>query len=173
MNTYSGGTVISNGTVQLGSATALGTAANSSLVFSAASTGMLQLYGNNVTVSDLNTNASAGLPIIENGSPSAGISTLSVNTVNADTYAGLLQDGGVGQLALFKTGPGSLTLAGSTSFSGGVAVNSGTLSLLAPNGFSGGVNIGAGVLLLGNSAALKARRVWRMPSSSRQAARAA
>ena len=96
---------------------------------------MLQLYGNSVTVSDLNTNASAGTPIIENGSISAGIATLSVNTANADTYAGILQDGGAGQLALLKTGSGSLTLSGS-------------------NNFTGGVTIGAGMLQLGNSAAL-------------------
>ncbi len=123
-NTFSGGTLINAGIVSAGSSTAL---AGGPLLFGAGSTGKLQLSGNNITVSDLNTNAIVGSPIVENGAP--GVNTLTVKTTNTDTFAGVLQDGASGTLSLTKSGNGSLTLSGLNTYTGGTTLTAGTLNL--------------------------------------------
>jgi fibronectin-binding autotransporter adhesin len=107
-NTFTGGVTINSGTVQAGSITALGPAANAALTFGAGSTGKFQLNGNNTTIVDLTTNATVGTPVIENNN--ATVATLTVNTANSDTYGGVLQNGATGTLALAKSGSGTLTL---------------------------------------------------------------
>src|SRR4029077_12516344 len=97
VNTYTGGTTINAGKLQLGNANtssggALGKTTSASVTFGAGSTGQLQLNGNATTIIGLNTNATVGTPIIENGSSTVA-AVLTVNTANTDTYAGLLQDG--------------------------------------------------------------------------------
>ncbi len=125
-NLFTGGVTINAGILAAGSATVLGPAANATLTFGANSTGKFQLNGNNATVIDLNTNVLVGSPIIENGS---GAKTLTVNTVNTDTFAGVLQDGASGALALAKGGTGSLTLSGLNSYTGGTTLSAGTLNI--------------------------------------------
>src|SRR4029077_8761897 len=97
------------------------------LAFGAGSTGKFQLNGFDTTVVDLNTNATVGTPIIENGA--AGTATLTDNTTGTDTYAGVLQDGAAGILALIKSGAGSLTLSGANTYSGGTTLSAGTLNI--------------------------------------------
>jgi autotransporter-associated beta strand protein len=128
-NTYTGGVTINAGTLRAGSTTALGPAANASLTFGASSTGRFQLNGNNTTVIDLNTNATVGSPIIESSSGTAGIDTLTVNTANTDSFAGVLQNGSARLLALSKSGAGTLTLSGANNYTGGTTVTVGTLTL--------------------------------------------
>jgi fibronectin-binding autotransporter adhesin len=128
-NLFTGGVTINAGTVIAGSTTALGPTANATLTFGSGSTGKLQLNGNSITIVDLNTNATVGTPVIESGSGTAGTDTLTVNTANTDTYAGVLQDGSTRLLALTKSGNGTLTLTGTNTYSGGTALSSGTLQL--------------------------------------------
>jgi autotransporter-associated beta strand protein len=132
VNTYTGGTTINAGTLQLGNANsspggALGTTTGASVTFGAGSTGKLQLNGNATTIIDLNTNATVGTPIIENGSSTA-TAILTVNTANTDTYAGLLQDGSTKSLGLTKSGSGTLILTGLTNSQTGITnINGGIL----------------------------------------------
>ncbi len=128
-NTYTGTTTINAGTLTAGTATALGPAANATLIFGASSTGKFQLNGNNTTVIDLNTNATVGSPIIESGSASAGTDTLTVNTANPDTFAGVFQNGSTRLFALTKSGVGTLTLSGANTYTGTTTINAGTLAL--------------------------------------------
>ena len=112
-NSYTGATTLNAGILQAGSTTALGAAANASLVFGASSTGTLQLNAFSNTIISLNTNATPGTPVIENGT--AGTATLTVNNTTDSTFAGVLQNGAAGTLALIKNGTGLLTLSGATA----------------------------------------------------------
>jgi fibronectin-binding autotransporter adhesin len=145
-NTYTGGTTINAGTLQAGSTTALGPAANATLTFGSGSTGKFQLFGFNTTVIDLNTNATAGTPIIESGSGTAGTDTLTVNNSNNDVYAGVLQNGSTRLLGLTKSGTGTLTFTGANTYTAVTRVNAGELDLNT----AAGMNAIAGDLIIGD-----------------------
>ena len=85
-NGFSGGLIINAGTVQLGNAGALNSGTPNAVTFGAASTGRLQLNGNSVTISGLNTNVAVGTPIVEN--LAGGAATLTVSTSGSDNYGG-------------------------------------------------------------------------------------
>ena len=141
---YSGGTTIAAGTLQLGNSAALGTAANSALVFAANSTGVLALNGNSITLTDLSTNAAVGTPVIQSGSSTAGTDILTVTTANSDTFGGVLQDGGQGRLlGLTMSGSGTLTLTGNNTYSGPTVIGQGTLAVAGSSSSSGGLAFGA------------------------------
>ncbi|NDC75124.1 PEP-CTERM sorting domain-containing protein [bacterium] len=147
-NNYAGGWSIDSGTLRTGNSSALGTAAG--VTFGSGSTGKLQLNGGNLTVSALSTNATVGSPIIENGG--SGNISLTVNTTATSTYAGTIQNGGAGTLALTKSGIGTLSLAGSNTFSGGTTISGGTLKANNASGSatgSGSVSINTGGTLGG------------------------
>jgi fibronectin-binding autotransporter adhesin len=127
-NLFTGGVTINAGILRAGSTTALGPAGSATLTFGSASTGTFQLNGKNTTVIDLNTNATVGTPVIENANAAA--STLTVNTANSDTYAGVIRDGtGGGALSLTKSGGGTLALTGVNTYTGTTTVSSGTLQV--------------------------------------------
>ena len=115
-NTYSGGTYFSGGTLQLGSNSALGTGALT------ANAGIVDLAGNSPAFGSLGgatgtiTN-SVATPV-----------TLNVNQLAATTFAGTLQDGS-GTTALVMTGTGTLSMAGSNTYSGGTTLSGGKLNL--------------------------------------------
>ncbi len=145
---YAGTWSINSGTLELGNALALGPATSAAVAFGAGSTGTLSLNGNNVTVVGLTTNPTVGTPIVQNGGTAGGVNTLTVNNPSANTFAGVLQDGPAGQLALIKSGAGSFTLSGSNSYSGGTTINSGSLLVTNTTGSATGsgavaVNVGA------------------------------
>lgn len=144
---YVGSWSLNSGTTRLGSATALGTG---SVAFGASSTGKLQLYGQSVTVAGLNSNATVGTPVIENGT--AGSSTLTVNTTGSSSYAGVVQDGAAGTIAITKSGTGTLALNGANTYSGGTTISAGTLKANNTTGSatgSGSVAINTGGTLGG------------------------
>lgn len=144
---YLGSWSLNAGTVQLGSATALG---SGSIAFGSGSTATLQLKGQNVTTAGLNSHATVGTPVIENGT--AGSSTLTVNTTgtSTSTYAGTVQDGAAGTLAITKSGTGTLALNGANTYSGGTSITGGTLR--ANN--SSGSATGSGTVSVANSGTL-------------------
>jgi autotransporter-associated beta strand protein len=138
-NSFTGGFAINGGTVRAGSGTALGAATNA-LVFSASSSGKLQVGGQSVTVSSLSGDSTT---TIENANATNG--TLTDNATGTDTFAGSIQDGtGGGTLALVKSG-GTLTLTGVNSYSGGTTINNGTLSIGASSA------LGTGSVAMNNS----------------------
>ncbi len=154
-NTYSGGNTLNSGTVQLGSATALGAATNA-LTFGAGSTSDLQLNGNSITVSGLSTNATVGTPIIENAG-AANATLTDITAPGTATFGGVLQNGtGGGTLALNETGTGTLVLTGANTYSGGTTINSagGGLTLGTGGtlgGATGNTTVTAGTLDLGGN----------------------
>lgn len=145
-NTYSGGTTISAGTVQLSGSGTLGSTTGTLTV----NGGTLNLDGTSQTVGALN---GSGGSVRNTNSSSA--STLTVGNGNATgSYAGSidLQTGTV--LNLTKTGNGTQTLTGNNSFNGATTVNGGTLALantggLALSGTSGLTVNSGGTLLMG------------------------
>ena len=118
-NTYNGGTTVSNGTLQLGSANALGAATGNLTV----NGGTLDLNGNSVTVGSLSGSAGAVITTASNASV-----TMVVGGSNSCTYAGIVQNGS-GTVSLSQAGTGNLTLAGANTYTGDTTLNSGTLTL--------------------------------------------
>src|SRR5207248_3391440 len=72
----------------------------------------------------------------------AGTSILTLNIAGSDTFAGILGGTGTNEnnLALTKTGAGTLTLSGTNTYSGDTTISAGTLRL----GASGVIADGAG-----------------------------
>jgi autotransporter-associated beta strand protein len=125
-NTFTGGVTINGGSLRLDHPGALNSATPNAVTFGAASTGVLTLNGNSITIPSLNTNALPGTPVVQNANSSAA--TLTVNNSAANTFAGMLQDGaGGGALSLLKTGVGELILSGANAYTGGTTVGAGTL----------------------------------------------
>ena len=112
-NTYTGDTIISAGTLQLGAAAVI---ANASAV---TVNGTFDLNDYNETISDLSGSGTVDL----------GSATLTTIQYNSTTYSG----GITGTGSLKKYGGGVLTLSGSTDFTGGITIQVGTLQLGANN----------------------------------------
>ena len=150
-NNYTGGTTVDAGILQAGSTTAFGSATGASLTFGPGSTGQIQLFGNSMTVIGLNSNSTAiGTPTLESGSTTAGTDILTVNNAVANTFAGVLMNGSTRLLALTKSGAGSLTLGGASTYTGGTTVTAG--SLLANN--ATGSATGTGPIIVNSTGTL-------------------
>jgi autotransporter-associated beta strand protein len=144
-NTFTGGVTINGGILQLNNAGALNSGTANAVTFGAASTGKLQLNGISPTIASLNTNATVGTPVIEDGNAVASILTL--NSGGANVFEGVLQNGTTGTLALTKSGAGSLTLDGNNTYSGLTTLSAGTLNINSATALGTGTfTIGAGVI---------------------------
>ena len=138
-NTYSGGTTVNTGTLQLGNAHALGAATGGLTV----NGGTLDLNGHSASVGAL---SGAGGSIT---TAVSGTSTLTATVASGtSTYAGDIADG-AGSVALTKEGAGKLILGGSLSLAAlnannGVAelTQSGSIGALTVSG-SGAVTLTA------------------------------
>ena len=108
-NAYAGGTTITAGTLQMGSATALGWTSGSLFVNGAAA---LDLNGHSVTVGSL-----AGGGTIDNRA--GGFCTLSVGANDATgAFSGVIQNTTGTVAVLTKVGAGNLDLVGTSTYSG-------------------------------------------------------
>jgi fibronectin-binding autotransporter adhesin len=133
VNTYTGGTNILAGTLQVGSSTALGL---NNLTLS--SGGVLDLAGNSVTVKALN-----GSGMI--GSSQVG-ALLTVN--NGGMYAGSIQDS-LGTPAALTLAGGTLTLQGANAYSGPTNVKGGALLVNGSLSPSSTIAVAGGAVLGG------------------------
>jgi autotransporter-associated beta strand protein len=119
-NTYDGGTTVQAGMLQLGNATALG-ATSGPLTVNA---GLLNL--NDQTVSAGNLTGSGGT--IANNGTAARTLTIGTGNGSGGVYQGVIANNtnsGTGNVALTKTGSGTITLANSNTYSGATLITGG------------------------------------------------
>ncbi len=118
-NSYTGGTTVLAGTLRAGSAQAFGATASTVTV----NGGWLDLNGFAHTLGSLNGGSAGGVR--------GGTGALSVLSIgggnNSSSFGGALE----GNLALVKTGSGTLTLSGAVAPNGLITVEEGTLDLSA------------------------------------------
>jgi autotransporter-associated beta strand protein len=136
-NSFSGGTTIAAGTLQLGTSNALGSGGLT------ANGGELDMNGNSISVPSL----SGAAGTISDESYSNGTTTLTVAQSSTTAFGGTIRDGLNGTLvALTLDGAGELILSATNSYSGGTVVEAGTLvadnSAALPAGSS--LTVGAG-----------------------------
>lgn len=136
-NTFTGGLEIRDGYVALGSANALNPAAPNTVTFASTNrTKILALDGNSVTVGGLSTGPTVGNSIVANGG--LGTATLTVSNGIDNVFAGILDNGAIGTLALVKAGTGILSLAGVNTYTGATTIEQGALLI-------NGAHLGAGL----------------------------
>jgi len=150
-NTYSGGTVLAAGRLNIGNAIALGsgglTIAGSSTLDNTA--GIAVTLGNNISQAWNADFTFLGTQALNLG---AGAVTLGGNrqvTINAST----LTVGGAigGNYSLTKAGTGTLTLSGSNTYSGGTMLSAGRLNINNPAALSSGTLTISGASTLGDT----------------------
>jgi fibronectin-binding autotransporter adhesin len=117
-NTYTGATTIGAGTLQLGSTNSIPSGTSLTV------TGTLDLGGFSQTV-----NVLSGTGLIS----SSGSGTL-VLTVSQGGYSGVIENGTASSVGLTKTSTNTLTLSGSSSYTGPTLVNQGILTVGHSNG---------------------------------------
>lgn len=129
-NTYTGTTTIdSSRTLQIGSASALGTGTTTV-------NGTLDLNGYSQTAGAL-----AGSGTVTTAT--AGSVTLTAGTNNqSTTFSGVIQNGS-GTTSITKQGTGTLTLTGTNTYTGGTTISAGTLTV----GTASGGAIGSGAIV--------------------------
>ncbi len=142
-NSYTGGTIITHGTL-VGDTTSLqgAIATNAALVFDQAAAGT---FGGAISGTGTVTKRGAGRLVLSGANSYSGGTTIAAGTLAGNTaslqgdivnnaaleffqpVAGTFADDISGTGALVKTGLGTLTLAGTNSYSGGTSVNAGGL----------------------------------------------
>jgi autotransporter-associated beta strand protein len=146
-NTFTGGVTISSGTLTLGNAGALNSAAPNALNLSG---GTLDLNTNSVVVTSiLAGTASAPGGVITDNNASSGVTTLIDTNTGSQTFYGKITDGSSRTLAFNYSGGGTVVMATSNAYSGGTQLTSGTLQAL--NGSSlgtGTINMSGGAVSL-------------------------
>ncbi len=151
--TYTGGTTIKGGEIQLSGVSGQTLPIGGDLTMTA---GTFDMNGTAQSVGNLK--GGVGALITDNqggggGPGSNGTTTLTVGfTSGEDTYAGSIHDGPTANLALTKSGAGSiLVLSGAANdFSGGITLSGGELVKTARNLGDGFLNIGAGTKFIYN-----------------------
>ncbi len=150
-NTYSGGTTLSAGQLDLNNASALGTGTftisggtigNTSGAAITLSTNNAQFWNGDFTF--------AGTNDLNLGAGNVTMSSSRTVTVASNnlTVGGVISDSGSGY-SLTKAGTGTLTLAGSNTYSGGTTVAAGVLAVNGSLGASGNVYVQATASLAG------------------------
>ncbi|CAN5198166.1 hypothetical protein BH11PLA2_BH11PLA2_37550 [soil metagenome] len=118
INTYTGPTTVITGILQAGSTSAFGTGS----AVTVASGTTLALNNNSNTIGSL-----SGAGTVSNNGTINAVLTLGDSTNT--TFSGVIQNGSTGTLALIKTGTGTLTLTGPSTFTGGVTLLNGTIAV--------------------------------------------
>ncbi len=118
IDTYTGQTTISAGTVQLANANAIPAASN------VTDNATLDVHGNTIFIGAL-TGSSASIVTDTVATPA----TLDIGFTNSNgTFSGVIKNG-TGNIALIKTGSGVETLGGVNSYTGATEIDAGTLTV--------------------------------------------
>jgi fibronectin-binding autotransporter adhesin len=127
-NSYSGGTNIQLGILQVGAANALPTGTSLGLGDASGDTGTLDLNGLNATVGGLAV-VSPGAGVIGNSSTSNNSTLTFAGGATASTFAGQIVNSisSGNKLTALNVSGGTLVVTGSNSFTGGTTVTGGTL----------------------------------------------
>ncbi|MGB8167083.1 MAG: autotransporter-associated beta strand repeat-containing protein [Chthoniobacteraceae bacterium] len=162
VSTYTGGTAINNGIVQLttgndrlptGTTVSLGQAASANL-------GTLDLNTRSQTIAGLNSTPGTSVAATNNTVTSAGAATLTLGGSETYSYGdGTAANSGVitGAIALVKSGAGTQVLGDDNTFTGSTTITGGTLTAAAAQtghqalGGTSGISVTNGTLLLGAS----------------------
>ena len=140
-NNYNGGTTISGGALATGTSGALPTGGAVTIT-----SGTLDLGGYSATIGTLSGSSGATIT-----SGSAGSITLTSTSATNSTYAGTITNG-LGAMAFTKQGAGTLTLSGTSSYTGATTISGGVLAFGVSNALSdstavtvagGGLDIGS------------------------------
>lgn len=142
VNTYTGKTILHNGTVRLG---ASGNLASTDLTFIAGNEAILDLNGRNQTLGEVRSEFGGTGRILLGGA------TLTVSSTGSGAFQYLGTIEGSGNVV--KTGTGTWVISGTGSYDGYTQVNNGALRVLNTTALSGASNIrlNGGVLELGAS----------------------
>ena len=138
---YTGGTTISGGVLNIGAATALG-ATTGALTFTGPST--LNLTSYSPTIGALVSGGSYGTITANSGSR-----ILTVNQTANTSFGGVIENGGATSVSLVKSGAGTLILAGASTYTGGTTVGG---TLIANN--TSGSATGTGSVTVSSGSAL-------------------
>lgn len=131
VNTYSGGTVVNNGTLQLGVNNAIPSTGSGDVAVQ--SPGILDLNTYSGTINALNGNGTVD-------SVAGGTAVLTIgNNGNSGTFSGVIQNTS-GTLGLTKTGLGTETLASANTYTGPTIIDAGTLRLANANALGAGAS---------------------------------
>jgi autotransporter-associated beta strand protein len=162
-STFTGGTTILSGTVQIGASGALGTG---SVQVAEDTTASLLINGSYTLSNTITTGAiSSGVAtigsiangnavfsglIVEQGSTT--ISQVATTGTNALSITGGINSSNLGVITTFA-GPGTINVSGGAIANGGyyqgIAVTGGTLNLSAPSTYTGSTNISGGIVNVG------------------------
>ncbi len=154
INTYEGNTSISNGVLKLGASEVIpdGGTTTGWLILDGGATnaGTLDMNGFNETVNNISGLGGAVLGQIIN-SAASGTNTLTFgDDVNANTYAGNINDAAGAKVLLRKLGAAGFTLSSANgNWSGGAIVGGGSLTIRNTQ-----IAAGAGTLILSNGTTL-------------------
>jgi autotransporter-associated beta strand protein len=138
-NSYSGGTTVSRGTLQLGSSTALPAGSALTLAGDDSPAGQIDLNGFDATIGSLSsTGASAGETNITTlaGSGNSTLTYAGTNS-NPSTFVGNISDSSVsgGSTLSLTVASGKLTLSGTNTYAGATTINTGgSLALVSATG---------------------------------------
>ncbi|VHO03253.1 autotransporter-associated beta strand repeat-containing protein [Candidatus Rhabdochlamydia sp. T3358] len=137
-NTYSGGTMITLGTLALSGSGAI------------CPTGTVIINVGNFDISNITASSQTIGSLIGGGNIFLGEKTLIIATENDTSYVGVVSGAG----SLIKQGGGTLTLGETNTYSGGTTINAGTLVLSGSGKLSsiGAVTINAGSFDISNIA---------------------
>jgi len=145
-NTYSGGTTVSAGTLQLSGSGTLGST-NGALTVNG---GTLNLNGTTQGVGNL---TGSGGTILNNATGTNVTLTIGNNNSTGGNYSGVIANNtsGTGTVALTKTGTGTITLSGTNTYTGATTVNAGTLLVNGSTAASSAVSVNNSGTTLGGT----------------------